>query len=508
MTRHHPAAAAFAALAFVSSAFAYQVSPLPGSTPQRAAVNELFPNPIGVLVTDDEGRGVAGARITWLVPGSTGLRMETRPSSCFADLGTDVCSMLTDASGVARLPRFFLASNGVKELHATVTINSNAEGDAYFQLGAGSFTEPARIQPASGVSQAATIGTALPQPLRVRLSRPDGTPLVNQDVIFKVPGWYSQPRASFAGQLDANTFRAKTDGEGYAQSGVVSLGWGVGTGNINATFFDSASGVAVQAPFDFRVTNSQGGKSLRFQDMWWSGPQESGWGLTIAQHAGELFAIVFAYDANGRATWYAMSDGKWAGGIGNELNGFMFAPKGTPFYAYDASKLGGIFDTGRYGRTTLSFQGPDQGKLAFTMGVTRMEKNIARYDFSKDSASPVQGVGDLWWGGPAQSGWGVSIMEQPGGLFSVWFTYDENGEPTWFAMTDGQWTSANTYEGRMHQATSSGWFGVPYDATRFRATDVGPYKLRFLGANAAQLEYNVNGRTGTLDLSRTPFGDD
>jgi hypothetical protein len=111
----------------------------------------------------------------------------------------------------------------------------------------------------------------------------------------------------------------------------------------------------------------------------------------------------------------------------------------------------------------------------------------------------------MWWGGPEQSGWGVSIMEKPGGLFSVWFTYDEKGDATWFVMPDGRWTSSDTYEGRMYRTTSSPWFGGAYDASQFRATEVGPCRLRFTGKNAARLEYNVDGRGGTLDLVRFSF---
>jgi hypothetical protein len=281
----------------------------------------------------------------------------------------------------------------------------------------------------------------------------------------------------------------------------------MGVGILNVEWTDLALHTYARTSFQYRVTNALGGNTVSLQDMWWGGTKENGWGVAIAQHKEKLFAIVFAYDANGKPTWYSMSDGRWGGGIGNQYVGAFNVPKGTPFYAYDASRLGGLYDTGRYGATTLSFFGEKQGTLDMTMALKGFSKNIERFDFSKDSTSPISGVGDLWWGGVSQNGWGVSIMEQQGGLFSVWFTYDENGEPTWFAMTDGAWTSSNTYEGRMHRTVSSAWFNVPYDASKFRAIDVGPYKLRFLGQNAAELEYSVEGRSGTLSLSRVPFGD-
>jgi len=512
MTRHHFAAFFCAvALAFAGNALAYLVTPLPGATPQQAEVNQVFPNPIGVVVTDDNGRGVANASISWLVPGTV-LRMVSPPMPpCFQELSTSVCQMRTDALGVARLPSFYMTTSGLQELAISASLldgSAFSVGVAYIRLGAGIHPEPARIEVVDGNDQVAVVASALAKPFRIRLTGSDGSPLSRQRVGFvAMAGYGSEPKVAFHAPPDPLNWAATTDDEGYAETGRLNVGWGMGTGTVRAAYYDANAGIEVRTFFQFKVTNAQGGNTVSLQDMWWGGTKENGWGVAIAQHKDKLFSIVFAYDANGRPTWYSMSDGRWQGGVGNQFVGGFTVPKGAPFYAYDASRLGGLFDTGRYGGTTLSFFGEKQGTLDMTMAFKGFSKNIERFDFSKDASSPITGVGDLWWGGMGQNGWGVSIMEQPGGLFSVWFTYDENGEPTWFAMTDGAWTSSNTYEGRMHRTVSSGWFNTTYDASQFRAIDVGPYKLRFLGQNAAELEYNVEGRTGTLSLSRLPFGD-
>ena len=48
-----------------------------------------------------------------------------------------------------------------------------------------------------------------------------------------------------------------------------------------------------------------------YSDIWWN-PNESGWGLNVAQHAaGQLFATWFVYAADGSPTWYVMPGGHW-----------------------------------------------------------------------------------------------------------------------------------------------------------------------------------------------------
>src|SRR5262249_36196888 len=43
----------------------------------------------------------------------------------------------------------------------------------------------------------------------------------------------------------------------------------------------------------------------------------------------------------------------------------------------------------------------------------------------------------LWWNA-SESGWGVSVAHQGDTLFVVWYTYDHDGAPTWFFMSDAR----------------------------------------------------------------------
>jgi hypothetical protein len=46
-----------------------------------------------------------------------------------------------------------------------------------------------------------------------------------------------------------------------------------------------------------------------WQDLWWSGSVENGWGMSVVQHRDQLFSVIYAYDAAGAPTWYVMSGG-------------------------------------------------------------------------------------------------------------------------------------------------------------------------------------------------------
>ncbi len=71
-------------------------------------------------------------------------------------------------------------------------------------------------------------------------------------------------------------------------------------------------------------------------------------------------------------------------------------------------------------------------------------------------------------------------------------------------MPSGFWRDTSTFEGRVFRASSAPWLGVPYDAKAFKTTDVGFFRIRFSG-EAATFEYTIEGRSGTMPLTRQPF---
>jgi len=235
------------------------------------------------------------------------------------------------------------------------------------------------------------------------------------------------------------------------------------------------------------------------QDMWYGGPTENGWGLSLAQHGAGLFGVLFTYDANGKPTWLALQ-GAWDGPY-TSYTGALYRPHGSPYYAYDAAR---VSSGPPVGTMTITFSDLDHATLDYVIDGVHGQKSITRQPFGGGTAPA--GLGDMYWGGRDQNGWGIAVMQHEGALFNVWFTYDANGVPTWFVMPGGTWNddASNTYSGRVYTTTGSPWLGVPYDASKLRATDVGSYALHF-DDPAGSFEYAIQGHQGTMAIVRQPF---
>ncbi len=109
----------------------------------------------------------------------------------------------------------------------------------------------------------------------------------------------------------------------------------------------------------------------------------------------------------------------------------------------------------------------------------------------------------MWWGGVAQNGWGISVLEQYEKLFSVWFTYGEDGSPTWFVMPDGV-DRAGHLRGRLYRTTGSPGAGATYDrAASWRRM---PGHIACFSGDSATFDYSTGDRSGTLPLVRQHSG--
>jgi cytochrome c553 len=116
---------------------------------------------------------------------------------------------------------------------------------------------------------------------------------------------------------------------------------------------------------------------------------------------------------------------------------------------------------------------------------------------------PERDYTDLWWGGPAESGWGINIIQHPSQqIFAVMYTYDANGRATWFVLPGGTWTASNTFSGAWYRVT-----GKPYSQA-WAPSDVRQASvatLTFTGASSGTLTFAVGGVAVTRSITRQPF---
>ena len=237
-----------------------------------------------------------------------------------------------------------------------------------------------------------------------------------------------------------------------------------------------------------------------WQDMWWAGPQEDGWGMSVVQHADTLFSVIYAYDASGAPTWYVMPGGSWDAAH-RAYSGALYSPRGAPYSSYDPARF---VPGAPVGSTTLDFSDPAQVAMSYTIGGTAGAKSLEREQFGAPLSALTPSDGDMWWGGASQNGWGLAVLQQYSTLFGVWFTYDEAGAPTWLVMPAGTWTDAQAWQGTLYRTSSSPWLGHSYDKTALRTTSAGTMRITF-GASAAHLDIVVDGHSYSAPIERQPF---
>ncbi len=239
---------------------------------------------------------------------------------------------------------------------------------------------------------------------------------------------------------------------------------------------------------------------FNYQDLWWAGADENGWGFTINQQGEALFNVFYVYDSAGKPQWVVMSGGTWNDTY-TTFTGALYIPTGSPFSGYDATK----FNVGAsVGTAILSFRDASSATLSYTINGVPGTKAISRLVFA--NGNPQNNYSDIWWGGQSQNGWGFSMTQQGSVIFGVWYTYDAQGKVTWYYMPGGSFTSTNIFSGALYRTTSSPWLGTVYNPATINVTPVGNVTLTFNDSNNAVMRWSVDGLSGSNSIARLVFG--
>ncbi|MBL8512122.1 MAG: M36 family metallopeptidase, partial [Betaproteobacteria bacterium] len=114
---------------------------------------------------------------------------------------------------------------------------------------------------------------------------------------------------------------------------------------------------------------------------------------------------------------------------------------------------------------------------------------------------------DMWWGGNAENGWGMSIQQHTNNVqFNALYVYDNQGLPRWYVMPGGTWNPGFTsYTGLLYQPTSS-----PFSAYSANQLVVGPsvgnLTINYTSSSTATINYTINGVSAQKSIMRQVFG--
>jgi cytochrome c553 len=120
---------------------------------------------------------------------------------------------------------------------------------------------------------------------------------------------------------------------------------------------------------------------FNWTDIWYN-PSESGWGINITQHAdtadkaGQLWAILYAYDINGSPIWYTVSGGTWVSPT--VFTGDVFRARGS---AQNGTFNNSVLSNNKVGTMTLTFTNRTAAQLNYSIEGRTVAKMIERLVF-------------------------------------------------------------------------------------------------------------------------------
>lgn len=474
------------------------VTALPGSSPQTVHNADRF-GPVRVLVTEASGAPVPNALVTWTIPyTSYPILAHVSYEHCTAEVGVgEHCSTRTGTDGVAELFPIYSVYGG------THILRVSSERDGYYPLGYADVelnviprSPPAVLREWGGSGQTAVKGQQLALPFVARLVNADGTPRVGVEVEFG-PGQFSEVFGVFG---VSNTATVVTDHEGQAIAPPFRVTRGLGSGRIVARALDDITSTVLDTDFFFSSTDPLGSQALSLQGLYWVGAAEDGWGVSVAQQGTRLFSVVFAYDSAGRATWHALDQGQFVTRY-EDYVARVYSPLGSPYYAYDPTR----FRPGPPG-APVEMRFHDSDSLTLRIGFALpafYSKNLQRFEIPYGGASfPFSNLGGTWWAiGGSEPGWAVAMIQRGSNLFALWYTYDANGERTWYSMPAGTWSNTFTYSGTIYRTHGPRW--PDYNAGSLVVEPAGTFSFTFFSEVSARFDWSIGARSGSSII--TPY---
>ena len=158
-------------------------------------------------------------------------------------------------------------------------------------------------------------------------------------------------------------------------------------------------------------------------------------------------------------------------------------------------------------KPSLNFDGSrvtfesDAGNLA----AGAVAGQLAVFQRANPLAAPSTELKTATWWNPSESGWGLFTLDQGNVLAAGWFTFDTDGEPTWFLLPNAVPQADGAYQSPILRYT-----GVPLAQIVGSAADapstLGQGRLRFVGRNLLSYQYTIGALNQTKQLERFPFG--
>jgi acetyl esterase/lipase len=229
----------------------------------------------------------------------------------------------------------------------------------------------------------------------------------------------------------------------------------------------------------------------------WYNPSEPGWGLSIQQQGTRTFAVWFTYDAQRKPIWHTLE----CGFTNNLCAGDTYTGRGLSFAQITgAANLVAI----KSGVASLTLVATNRINLTYTLGnITQTKLGLEPQNFAEPTDIPVcklqsgsranvTNYTDHWWGGQAQSGWGVQISHQANTVFFGWYSYNDEGSATWnTGVGQADTINPNRFVGQLYRIPEGVAFSDPFSASQPPTLVLGSFILNFTNGEAGAFTYTL-----------------
>lgn len=113
---------------------------------------------------------------------------------------------------------------------------------------------------------------------------------------------------------------------------------------------------------------------------------------------------------------------------------------------------------------------------------------------------------DLWWN-PAESGWGVQMIQQDRTIFATMYVYAQSGQPEFYVAVLETTATAYLWTGTVYRTTGP-WWGAAFNPALVNEVPVGTMSFQMLTVATAQLDYTISGVQVTKSVRRMAFANE
>src|SRR5688572_30066952 len=247
------------------------------------------------------------------------------------------------------------------------------------------------------------------------------------------------------------------------------------------------------------------GDDTSYTALWWV-RSESGWGLNTNHQGDTVFATLFTYAPDGEPMWLVAPS--LMGFTGETYySGELFRTTGP---AFDASPWRPISFV-QVGSMSIEFYTSRLAMVTYTFNGVTVAKIVERQEFGtpvpeclsvEGSRANVANYQDLWWN-PAESGWGLNLVQQGTTIFATLFTYSPSGRDLWIVGPALRRQPDASYAGALYTTRGAAFNASPWPA--LQALEVGAITIWFSAGDRAAIEYTYNGVTVSKTIERQAF---